>query len=321
MQRPHIRFNGSLMCENAVFWNHKQNDALGYFLWMRCRLAADGRMPLTGDHLRLIGLMLEYLAKIEFWCDEDNGHWEEAIKIEASSIGPVVAGVREFKKVLQQNPGMLAPCSEGTVELLEVRGAEALNAILPCECIQEGKRRDADGALLFLIYPLQVVDDDMAAAILKNVQQIIGPIGIRRYNGDSYWCKDYKDLTGAEGTKAYTEEEMLERDKLIQAGEEAQWCIFDPILSTIYGKLYQRSHKTEHLLQQQHFLSRSLAQVTGDDCPYGPWLCPESYYLCKGSWVPSDICPLLWTKANLKVAIAVAQQNQSDATATPNPSS
>jgi len=304
MQRPHIRFNGDNLAENTEFWNHKQNDALGYFLWMRCKLCMDGVMPMTGDHLRLLGLLCEYLAKIEYWCDEDNGHWEEATKVEASSVGPVVAGVKEFKKVLSSNKGMLAPCSDGTIEVLVARGEEALAAILPNECIQEGKKRDSDGALIFLVYPLDVVSESMAKQIVDiTVEKITGPIGIRRYNGDSYWCKDYKDKTGSDATKAFTDEEMKERDKLVVQGEEAQWCIFDPIMSAIYGKWYQSSKDPEMLKLQQKFLARSLAQVTGEGTGFGPWLCPESYYLCKGEWVPSDICPLLWTQANLAVAL------------------
>lgn len=306
MQRPHIRFNGTHLKENdQEFWNHKQNDALGYFIWMRCRLVNDGAMPLTGDHLRLLGLMMEYLAKIEFWCDEDNGHWEEATKVEASSIGPVLAGVHEFQEVLAQHKGMVAPCSDGVLELLSLRGEEALNQILPNECVQEGKVRDADGALLFLVYPLNIVNDDMAEQIILRVKEkITGSIGIRRYNGDSYWCKDYKDKTGSEATKAYTDEEMKVRDSLVKAGEEAQWCIFDPMLSCIYGKKYAATGDKKFLDQQQLYLSRTLAQITGEDCSFGPWHCPESYYLCKEEWIPNDICPLLWTQANLQVALA-----------------
>merc|ERR1712183_854367 len=139
--------------------------------------------------------------------------------------------------------------------------------------------------------------------ILARIELITGPIGIRRYNGDSYWCKDYKELTGKEATKAYTDEEMKARDELVKPGEEAQWCIFDPIVSVIYGKYYQKTRDKSDLQTQHYFLCRSLAQITKD------WLCPESYYLCKDAWVPSDICPLLWTKANLQVALKVMQDS------------
>lgn len=310
MSRPHVRFNGARLEENAEFWNHKQNDALGYFMWLRCRLCVDGKMPMSGDHLRLLGLMLEYLLKIEYWRDEDNGHWEEALKVEASSIGPVVAAAKEFQRLLSKYPGMMVPCQDGTLDEIEAKGMAALEAILPNESIQPGREREVDSALLFLVYPLKLVGKDMGRTIVKNVQeQLMGSIGVRRYNGDSYWCKDYTLRLGAEGTKSFTDDEMADRDKLVTPGEEAQWCIFDSIISSIYGYWYQEGHDFEDLQNQQQHLFRSLAQITGPDCASGPWLCPESYYISNGSWVPSDICPLLWTQANLQVALWWMDQN------------
>lgn len=35
-----------------------RNDALGYFLWARCQLALAGKMPFTGDHLKLCGRLV-----------------------------------------------------------------------------------------------------------------------------------------------------------------------------------------------------------------------------------------------------------------------
>mmetsp|Transcript_128703 Transcript_128703/g.321092 ORF Transcript_128703/g.321092 Transcript_128703/m.321092 type:complete len:650 (-) Transcript_128703:379-2328(-) len=304
MSRPHVRFNGAALEENEEFWNHKQNDALGYFIWLRCRLCAQNKMRMTGDHLRLLGLMLEYLLKIEFWQDEDAGHWEEAQKIEASSVGAVTAAAKEFKRLLDQYPGMIVPCCDGTLDEIEERGDEALEAMLPRECAQPGKERVVDSALLFLIYPLNLVKADMARTILKNVEdQLVAKFGVRRYNGDSFWCKDYKDKMGGGTRRAFTAEEIRQRDKMVMPGQEAQWCIFDPIISASYGNLYRETRDWEDLNKQQYYLGRALAQITGPDCPQGAWICPECYYLCKSSWVPNDSSPRLWTQANLLLAL------------------
>jgi len=305
MERPHIRFDGSTLLElSDQKYNHKQNDALGYFIWMRCLLAVENKLPITGEDLKLLGQMFDYLRAIECWQDEDGGHWEEHSKIEASSLGPVLAGVQMFKKLLGSMPGLLAPCKEDTLAVLQTKIEQALGAILPNECVQDHMPRDADGALIFLCYPLQVVDKKMAEQILERVsKKITGPIGISRYAYDSFFCKDYKDFTGADATKHFTDEELKERDKLVKHGEEAQWCIFDPMVSAYYGTLYLQTRKQEHLELQQLFLSRSLAQVSGDDCMFGSWLCPELYYICKGKWQPDDQTPLLWTVANLKAAL------------------
>jgi hypothetical protein len=39
MDRPHIRMIGETGLEDPKWYNHKQNDALGYFMWVRCQLA------------------------------------------------------------------------------------------------------------------------------------------------------------------------------------------------------------------------------------------------------------------------------------------
>ncbi len=39
--RPHIRFNGQSLERIKQEWNHAQNDALGYFLWLYSKLVHD----------------------------------------------------------------------------------------------------------------------------------------------------------------------------------------------------------------------------------------------------------------------------------------
>ena len=43
--RPHIRFNGTELRENDQHWSHAQNDAIGYFLWLFCKIALGMRVP------------------------------------------------------------------------------------------------------------------------------------------------------------------------------------------------------------------------------------------------------------------------------------
>lgn len=56
-----------------------------------------------------------------------------------------------------------------------------------------------------------------------------------------------------------------------------------------------------------HF-NRSLAQLTGDDSPYGSFKCPELYYSEGGRWRTSRATPLLWTQANLVLALLTLEQ-------------
>lgn len=316
MQRPHIRINGTTLSENDQQWAHAQNDALGYFLWLYCKLIRAGHVPVSRVQPELLTLFVNYLHAIRFWEDEDNGHWEEAKKIEASSIGTATAGLLELNQLLEQHPDLQyaagSPCEQ--IDRLEeaiTLGRIALDRILPCECIQPDplKYRAHDAALLFLVEPLGIVQGAMADRIIADVNEhLLGEYGIRRYIGDSYWCADYKDKLEPEQRTNDFSEDQSSRDKLLSPGEEAQWCIFDPILSIIHGRRFQQSGETKDRLAQIHHLHRALAQLTGESSDFGALRCPESYYLVQGRYVPNDITPLLWTQANLLLALHVARQ-------------
>jgi hypothetical protein len=295
MNRPHVRFDGARLEEVPQEWAHAQNDALGYFLWLFCRLAGEGLITLDSDQVQLVRLFVDYFAAIEFWHDEDNGHWEEARKISASSIGVVVGALRQVARV----PALADGLQDRLAALLE-RGTSALLAILPAECIQPDptKFRSVDAALLFVVYPMAAVDHATADRIVANVVgSLQREIGVCRYLGDSYWAADYKEhfATPGERTRDFSND-MGVRDAWLREGQEAQWCLFDPILSAIYGERYRDRRDPADFARQSFYFSRSLGQITGD------FKCPEAYYLEHGRWVPNDHTPLLWTQANLWTA-------------------
>jgi phosphorylase kinase alpha/beta subunit len=312
--RPQVRFDGLNLAENPTGWSHAQNDALGYFLWMYCRMAQNGSLVPDAALLALFPL---YFEAIRYWEDEDSGHWEERRKVEASSIGIVVAGLRLLRELLVKCK--LPECqfrnrlvTADDLDRLIAAGTQALDAILPAECIQSSahKYRRYDSALLFLIYPMEVVDDSMGQQIVDDVvKNLQSDYGIRRYLGDSYWTADYKDKLPQEELTADVSERQEERDALAKPGEEAQWCIFDPIISIIAGRRFLRTQDPTDLERQIWHLNRSLGQVTGPDCPQGELLCPEAYYLEHGRYVPNDHVPLLWTQANLWLALLAMEKS------------
>lgn len=304
MNRPHIRFDGRTLSELEEKWAHAQNDALGYFVWLTSRLARLGHLELTADDRDLVVDIVRFWDKVKFWEDEDSGHWEENRKISASSIGCALAGLRELDRYLGQEER--APVLQAVLAKLTAEGERALDRILPSECIQAdpSKNRRYDAALLFLIYPMEVVSDPIADQIISDIEgHLMGPIGIRRYLGDSYWCADYKTLLASDLRTADFSDSLDARNALLKPGMEAQWCIFDPILSVIYGRRYQASRSHEDLDRQRFFLNRSLKQLTSADSRFGAWKLPESYFCERGKWVPNDITPLLWTQANLRLAL------------------
>ncbi|MDB5390874.1 MAG: hypothetical protein JWM11_6520, partial [Planctomycetaceae bacterium] len=121
--------------------------------------------------------------------------------------------------------------------------------------------------------------------------------------GDSYWCADYKTALAPEVRTSDFSDDLSSRDKLLKPGLEAQWCIFDPIISIHHGLNYQRTGDPLELERQIFHLHRSLGQLTGTETPFGPFLCPESYYCENGQYGPNDVTPLLWTQANLRLAL------------------
>jgi phosphorylase kinase alpha/beta subunit len=191
-----------------------------------------------------------------------------------------------------------------------------LNQILPAVCIQDDpkKHRDYDGALLFLIYPLNVLSDAMATQVRDRVlNNLKGKYGIKRYLGDSFWFPNYKQVLSQEQRTADFSNDIEKRDAFLEPGQEAQWCIFDPIVSAIFGQNYQQTNRQFDLDQQIHYLNRSLGQITGHNSEFGPYQCPELYYLQDDQYVPSDATPLLWTQANLVIALKMMEQNLTNA--------
>lgn len=102
MNRPHIRFSGKDLSEINQKWAHAENDALGYFLWLFCKIHNRIGIGITEKEKELLTLFALYLEAIRYWEDEDSGHWEESRKIEASSIGVVVGGLAELNSLLQK---------------------------------------------------------------------------------------------------------------------------------------------------------------------------------------------------------------------------
>jgi hypothetical protein len=326
MERPHIRFNGQALTEVDENWEHAQNDALGYFLWFYCRLASEGHISLQQDDVEMLGLFPLYFQAVQYWKDEDSGHWEEGRKIEASSIGVAVAGLKALKQLFT-DPLFVSHCCQYkdklvTPHLLDElisNGEFTLSEILPAECVQpKPKERRYDGALLFLIYPLSVINDKISDKILQDVKtNLQGEYGIPRYLGDSFWCRNFfTDLPENIQTSISTEREawLEANNRTVKQGEEAQWCIFDPIISVIYGIKFQKHRREADLEQQINYLNRALGQVTGENCKVGKYnieqfKCPELYYIQDDKYIPNVSTPLLWTQANLMIALKSIEQS------------
>jgi GH15 family glucan-1,4-alpha-glucosidase len=298
-RRPHVRFTAQTLGELPEKWPHAQNDALGQALWFRLVLANTGVLPMSARDYEIYRIFPPYFEAIEYWQDRDSGTWEEGGKINNSSVGAVVAGLEELLKC----ECSIHPANAEKLQMLIARGRERLNATLPFEAPPE---RMVDSALLFLIHPLSAVRTrEMEDAILNLVQaRLKGEIGIKRYAGDSYFCQDY-DEWFAPGQMSTDFSERLEfRDAHLQPNCEAQWCIFDPLLSVIFGQRFLADRSDRASFQKQvHYFNRSLAQVTAAG------ECPELYFLKHGRYIANVHTPLAWTQANQALALHLMEKS------------
>ena len=308
--RPHIRFDGQTLQELPdEKWPHAQNDALGYFVWLVSSLARQRALRLSPEEAQTLLLFVRYFQAIRFWEDADSGHWEETPKVSASSVGTVLAGLRELAALLHDSGadsalGGVRARGLDAIDEMQARGQQALDAILPAESVDPGLRRAHDAALVFLLYPLRVLGDGMAATVLGDVDRhLTGPIGIRRYAGDSYWAPDYDLKVPAEQRTQDFSEGIAARDRLLERpDDEAQWCIFDGYLSAHHGAVFAHSRDADAYQRQVHHANRALRQISAADSEL-PNRCPELYYLKQGRWIPNAHTPLQWSQAALSIAL------------------
>ncbi len=307
MKRPHVRMNGETMEELTEQWSHAQNDALGYVLWLAFTMALMGKYEIPEESRYLYSLFPRYFEAIEYWHDRDSGHWEEELKLRISSVGVVSAGLTAMRKYLLRERvtpamGSIFPDLD-FCDVLISRGRMTLDRALPHDSPLTGK---TDAALLFLVYPLGAVPTIHEESIVSTViGELAGEIGIRRYMGDSYWCPGYKSIYEHLEREADYSRRIEERNRHLVPGKEAQWCIFDPVLSIIYGKRFLATGNPEFRERQMYYFNRSLGQLTPEDFPRGGGLCPEAWYVEEPGgeeYVPNDNTPLLWAKANLGTA-------------------
>jgi len=75
-----------------------------------------------------------------------------------------------------------------------------------------------DGALLFLVYPLDVLKSRAMENSILNLTQsrLLGPKGIKRYLGDSYFSQDYDRWFPPEQQAADFSNSIAYRDALLQ---------------------------------------------------------------------------------------------------------
>lgn len=199
-QHIHARFHPETFEEFWEEWGNKQNDAVGEVLNMIVDLELRGAgIVVDEDDKRVTQKIIDYLVRLEYWHDADNGIWEENHEVHASSIGSVVAALKKAEEI----------------EWLDVphyaieEGESALRKLLP----RESTTKFADLALLSLIYPFGVTTEAETLAILRNVEyHLTKDKGVMRYKFDRYYNANEDGYS-----------------------EEAEWCFGLSWLAIIYA--------------------------------------------------------------------------------------
>lgn len=183
----HPRYHPHTFDEFWEEWGNKQHDAIGAILFRVGELEQHDNFSIleTADDKRIVQKLVRYLESIQYWIDPDNGMWEEAEELHASSIGACVAGLKKIDELdfIEVNPEIIA------------KGEEVLRHILP----RESEKKFVDLALLSLIYPYNVVTDMERDTILENVEyHLVKNLGVLRYKNDMYYNKDLVDNVSQE---------------------------------------------------------------------------------------------------------------------------
>ena len=200
-QYIHARFHPETFEEYWEEWGNSQNDAVGEVLNLLVTLEQLGAgIVMADDERELVQLIVDYLVRLEYWKDEDNGIWEENMELHASSIGSVVAALKKASQIewLRVPPQAIA------------NGERALRQLLP----RESESKFADLALLSLIYPFAVTTESETETILRNVEyHLTKDKGVIRYKFDRYYNQNDDGYS-----------------------EEAEWCFGLAWLAIIYAE-------------------------------------------------------------------------------------
>lgn len=235
----HARFQPETLREFNEPWGNKQNDATGAILFGIAEGLRVGKPVLRDERdRRLVAKLVRMLESLRYWEDPDNGMWEEAEEVHASSVGACLGGLLALRKQGFDVPAHLIQ-----------HGRDALDRLLP----RESATKPVDLALLSLCWPYRVVTPEQRAKIVKNVEKrLLRTRGVLRYQGDSYYS-------------TLAEEHGRDKPWEFYHGTEAEWCFGLPWLSLIHREM-GHDRKADHYLRWTAMVNK------------GPGCLPELYF-------------------------------------------
>lgn len=283
-------------------WSHKQ-DAWQMLAYHTLQLIEKGLFSvqdLTVKHKEFLGLVLPFLAKIQFWKEGNGGSWEE-LEARRTSVMTwdtvTIAKIAQFaqrsegafliesfeqaKRHLQRSYQALS-LSE-TAKALVAEGNTALQKRLPYECPDydktDARYRAADAALIYLLQlgmPEFLGKPGLESDLITQIERLtdLRTGAIRRYLNDSYQGMSFfrneivfylSEVYGAPSGDASGAEQWVNRRKVVPAGPEAAWTLFVWQMSAWSGKRYVETHEPRYLELQNYYFKRGLKLITGNN--------------------------------------------------------
>jgi phosphorylase kinase alpha/beta subunit len=218
-QYIHAKYDADNLKELLEPWGHAQHDAIGMLLWAIGEGEQRGKRILRNYRDReMVQKIVYYLRTCEYWCDADNGMWEEAREVHASSVGACISGLRAVRYLVDVPRNMI---QKGLLALQELDSNETTG-------------RTEDMAQLSLIFPHRVYPRNTAIKVLERIEQrLLRRNGVIRYHGDSY----YSTL----------ENEGRHNPSSFFYGTEAEWCLGLPWLALCHMELGNYDKAREYL--------------------------------------------------------------------------
>jgi phosphorylase kinase alpha/beta subunit len=221
----HARFHPTTLDEITPDWGHHQLDVLGLFLYKTGDLIKKGHNVIkTSEQRELVKDVIQYLFTMRWETEPDFGMWEEGPEVHSSSVAAVLAGLTmwfddghyHYKYLHDIDLTKIVPVSERYFDI----GTDALKRMLP----KESESRPYDFAQLSLIWPYNIVDEDMAKTIIDQVEKhLLRKYGVIRYIGDHYFNSNQKQ----------------------KEGNEAEWPLGIAWLAIVHNKMASRISATK----------------------------------------------------------------------------
>ncbi|HSW79364.1 MAG TPA: hypothetical protein VLG47_01170 [Candidatus Saccharimonadales bacterium] len=289
-----------------------QTDSTAYTIWLPGWLALHGIQKLSRDDLGIMSKVVRYLDAGKYWRRPDQGCWEEDTQLHASSIGAAVAGLEAVEGVFADRD------YRSSIEFKRLigRGKRALHGILPFETPPSVTfaGRPFDASHLFLAETFRALSPAVAMRQIWGIHHnLVREHGVIRYIRDTYFGPGFTQMLEGAARTQMSEESLKQRDTLANETErtqsEAQWMLFDSILSAYWGRRFESSHNQGHRRLQLEYMNRYLAQhiqIAG-----GGLRIPELKYretVESDVWQPNDHTPLLMAQATGLLALHQFEQ-------------